>query len=373
MNFDFYNPVKLISGKGCVKSSSGLIASYGKKCMIVTDGVSAQASGAFADMTQALESEGVSYVHYGDVQQNPLLTSAKEAADIAKKEGVAFVIGIGGGSPIDSAKATCVFATNDIPLMDIYTNDWPNKPLPLISVGTASGTGAEVCSTAVMTTPEGKKIAFKHDSVLPVINFGDAAYTATLPLRFTVSTALDALCHAMESYFNTRANAFSDMFAIESVRMLVQDLKTLSAIKDIKDISFELRERFYLASLYAGYALNICGTNFCHALSYIINEQYGVPHGTACVVYLPHFIRRNQKLVPEKSAAFFKAVGTSPDELAELAGTMHDCPKFKFSKDVIAAMAERASGSKIAPNCIPTPLTYDESVSVLTELFGELM
>jgi alcohol dehydrogenase class IV len=115
-------------------------------------------------------------------------------------------------------------------------------------------------------------------------SFGDATYTMTLSPEFTRSTALDALSHCLESYFNRTANDISRTFALRGIVILTKMLKRTS-VADYEPLSFEDREALYCASLYGGLAISVTGTVFPHALGYFLSEQYGISHGNACAVY----------------------------------------------------------------------------------------
>lgn len=370
MNLDLYMPFRLITGRGCVAENADRLAGLGRRCLIVTSGSAAKKSGALADVTAALASKGIDWTVYDKVRQNPLLTDCKEAGELGRTFGAEFVIGIGGGSPLDSAKAAAVFAANDIEPMAVYELDWPNPALPLALIGTTAGTGSEVASFAVLTTPDGRKKSIGSEQCYATVAFGDPKYTDSLPRHFTVSTALDALSHAVEAYFCTSGNAISDLFALEAVRMLLPDLERLRDIRDAAAIAPELRDRLYYASVLAGFALAKCGTCYCHSLGYFLSEEYGVAHGMACAATLPDFLRRAERLVKDKPERLRRFTGDGCEEIAILIEMLAELPKIRLTPQQIVEIADRYDGSPNYRRTAPEGYTRDEAVELLTSLYG---
>ena len=286
MDMNFFMSVNVISGKGCIRKNTDEFSKYGKKCMIATGKNGAKKSGALDDVVYALKSAGTDFVIYDEVEQNPLYTTCKAAANKAKEFGAEFIVGIGGGSPLDAAKAIAVLAAcTDTSADTIYSGNWDATPLPVIAVGTTAGTGSEVTPIAVITDPNGLKKSLRAPSIYPVVAFGDATYTLSLSPEFTRSTALDALSHCLESYFSRTANDISKLFALRGVSILLEMLPK-TATCETAPLDFDGREKLYCASLYGGLAISVTGTAFPHALGYFLSERYNVAHGNACAVYL---------------------------------------------------------------------------------------
>ena len=318
MKMNFYIPTRMISGKGCVKAEAARLAALGKRCLIVTGASSARKCGALDDVTAALESVGVTYSIYDGIRQNPTLESCLEAGAKASAEQADFILGIGGGSPLDAAKAIAVVAANPgIDQAGIYSLKWAHEPLPVVAVGTTAGTGSEVTPVAVITTPDGRKKSFRTDSMFPVLALGDPTYTLSLPDDFTRSTAADAAAHCLESYFNRGATDASMAFAAQGIRSLLPILRKIAA-NGTESLTYDDREELYNASIYAGLAISVTGTAFPHAVGYFLSEQHNVAHGTACAGFLPAFLRHNSACVPELTKKFYTAVGSTEEELIAL-------------------------------------------------------
>ena len=309
MDFNLNIPVRVRSGKGVVKANAAAVGAIGSRCLIVTGGSSAKKSGALTDVTAMLDIVGVTYDVFSEVGPNPLLSVCHKAGQLARKMKADFLFGIGGGSALDAAKAAAVYAANpDFAPRDIYTKE--RRPaLPLVLIGTTAGTGSEVGRVSVLTDDAtGRKKSISGDDLYPVFTLADPTYTHSMPRSITVSTALDALSHAMEGYFTPKCTDIPSLFAEKAVALLWPELTALLERGDLPDEA--ARERLYYGSLYAGITLAYCGTAFPHPLGYVLTENFGTPHGMACAAFLPAFLRRAEQYSPDRAARLFSCMGT---------------------------------------------------------------
>ncbi len=316
MSSKFYMPTRLFSGEKCIEKNSAEIVKLGKRCIIVTGRRSAKSSGALNDLLNVLNENNIQYVIFDEVEQNPLVSSCYRAGRLAIDSKAEFVVGIGGGSPLDAAKAVAVYASN--PKLSEYGlfEGWENRALPIVLIGTTAGTGSEVTPYSVLTRDDtGQKGSFNGSDCYATIAYGDPLHTKSLPKHFTISTALDAISHCVESYFVKTADVISENFAIEGLRL---GLETLNEIKDFSIITIEQREKLYIASIYGGLAINTTGTALCHLLSYPLSEEKDVSHGYACSIFLPEFIKLEAENNKEKAQRLFKSIGTTQNALCEL-------------------------------------------------------
>ena len=351
---NFYVPVNLIMGKNCVRDNAAVFAKAGKKCMIVTGKNSAKKSGALDDLCFCLEKSGVEYVIFDGIEQNPTYSSCLAAAIEAKNANVEYIVGVGGGSPLDAAKAVAVLAScNDTSADAMYSMKWDASPLPIIAIGTTAGTGSEVTPVAVITSPEGLKKSFRAPSTYPIVSFGDATYTMSLSPEFTRSTALDALAHCAESYFNRTANDISKTFAARGIAILVEMLEKTADCHNTP-LTFEEREKLYCASIYGGLAISVTGTAFPHALGYFLSEQYNVSHGNACAIYLEEFINHNASVAPSDSDELFRSIGCDKDTLIALINKNLPEQNIILSEEKIADLAPRYENNKSLNKCLGT-------------------
>ena len=370
MDFDFSIPVRVLSGKGAVLQHTPLLRSFGKRCLIVTGGKSAALSGALQDMKAALISEEIVFDVFSEVGPNPLLSACHKAGALAREAGADFIVGIGGGSALDAAKAAAVFAANpDFAPTDIYTRE--RRPaLPLVLIGTTAGTGSEVGKVSVLTNDAtGRKKSVSGADLYPALTFADPTYTCTMPFAVTVSTALDALSHAMEGYCTPKCTDIPALFGEKAVSLIWQGLLRLLETKENPD--YAGRERLYYGSLYAGITLAACGTAFPHPLGYVLTEGYDTAHGTACAVFLPAFLRRAVKYTPEKAQRLLAAMGTDADTFCRVVQALTDCPVRLTPQEIETACAR---WDEAVPNNFrqsPGGFTKEDAKALLTELLAD--
>ena len=368
MNMNFFVPTRIITGKDCIKQNSDVFSSFGKSCLIVTGKTAAKKCGALSDVTSILSDLNIKYEIFDGIEQNPSYSSCLKASALAKSFNAEFVIGIGGGSPLDASKAIAVLtACNDVSPEKIYNMEWDASPLPVIAIGTTSGTGSEVTPVSVITTPEGLKKSLRADSIYPKVSFGDATYTMSLSAEFTRSTALDALSHSVESYFNRATNEICRTFAVRGIEILLEMLEK-TADYDTSELSFNDREKLYFASLYGGLAISVSGTTFPHGMGYFLSEQKNIPHGNACAVYLEEFINYNENVVPEETADFFKKIGTDKETLINLIKKNLPDLGIKLTKEEIENLAPRFENNKNLKKCYGNA-DKEFAVNLLKKLF----
>lgn len=338
---NFFVNTRVITGVDCVRNNAERLGSFADKCLIVTGRSSAEKCGALNDVLYALSEQGVEYELYNRISQNPTVESCMEAGKIACDMGAGFIIGIGGGSPLDASKAIAVIAANpDITEEKLYKMEWENQPLPVVAIGTTAGTGSEVTSVAVITNSKGFKKSFRNDLTYPVLSFGDPKYTMSLSDSFTRSTAVDALAHCVESFFNRSANDISKIFAVAGIRKLFKVFNKIIA-EGTENLTLEDREELYNASLLGGYAIAVTGTAFPHALGYFLTENYGIAHGTACAVFLNEFLDYNLSEKPELAEEFLTETRLSAEEFKAVVSAVTPEIDVKLSATDIAELSPR--------------------------------
>lgn len=370
MDFNIRIPVNVISGKGCLLNNSAVLSKYGKKCVVVTGGKSSRLCGALSDMEQALTKENIEYVLYDKIGPNPRIDHCHEAGAIARDFGADFIVGIGGGSPLDAAKAVAVYATNPtFSQEDIfnYSENERNRALPLVLVGTTSGTGSEVGRVSVLTNPEtGRKRSIAPDDTYPALSFADSTYTESMPYDVTVSTALDAMAHAIEGYMSVKCGDIPTMFGEKAIALIWEGLSYLHKTKKLPDAA--LREKLYYGSLYAGITLSYCGTAFPHPLGYILTESFGVPHGKACTAFMGDFIDRSNEHCSEKTQRIMKVMNTDIDTFKKVIDELTDV-HLTMTKKEIEAFCERYN--TVPANFIFSPggFTKEDAVKAFERKF----
>lgn len=324
MDMSFYMPVNVITGEGCVSAHADALA-LGKHAFIVTGRNSARASGALSDVVAVLDAKNIRYTLFDRAAENPLASVCREGGALMRTSGADFVIGIGGGSALDAAKAVAAFAVcPDADTESIFDADFDAHPiLPIAAIPTTSGTGSEANPYAVLTLDGGtKKKTLKHiPGTYPRVAFVDPRYTYSLNENYTVSTALDALSHAIESYLSPKSNAASEMYAAFAAKQIWEVIfmgEDGEGEKDAGGFTPTQRRRLSMASMAAGIAINRTGTGFPHPMGYSITLSDGIPHGRACGAFEGAYIEYNMKTEKgaEKLTALAQMLDTTPAEMA---------------------------------------------------------
>ena len=285
----FYMPVRVFDEKDCVISHAGELAALGRKALIVTGKSSAKANGSLDDVVSALTQEGRDYLIFSGAEENPSTDTVLSAGRQFASEGIDFVIGIGGGSPMDAAKAIALVLKHPEADLDyLYDPAKPSDALPIACVPTTCGTGSEVTGVSVLTRHDRKtKISMVH-KVYPSLALVDGKYLADAPASLIGNSAIDALSHLYESMLSAKADEYTDMAGTAG-------LKTWAKIKDCiaGDAKAGEEERALLmrASVLAGVSIAQSGTSLPHALSYTLTYDMGLPHGRAVGIFLPGFLK----------------------------------------------------------------------------------
>ena len=366
MSFSFYMPVKIMGGKSVISKHGDEFKKYGNKCLIIFTGASARLCGALGDVCSALENDGIEFELFDKISVNPKTTECYEAGKAARAFGADFIIGIGGGSALDAAKAAAVYAENeDIAPEDIYLKS-VSAPLPVILVGTTAGTGSEVTGVSVLTRENGKKKSVSGENYYAKLALADPLYTYSVPYEVTVSTAVDAFSHAVESLFSNKAEFNSKSYARKAIKPLwecIHFFYTNGAIPTDK-----MRDTLYYSSLYAGMALNLTGTCFPHTLGYTLTEDYGIAHGFACAVFLPAFVKRSMEFKNELAVSFLSEIGASLPEFEHVISSVTKIKDVSMTKEQISAYCENWHNIKNFQNT-PGGFSVTDAEALLTELF----
>lgn len=303
-------PVHIFGGAGCFREQIDLVCSLGKRCLLMVGSTSAQKSGALNEVLSLLEEHRVDVTIYSGVLPDPPVSQCREAALAAQVCRAQFIVALGGGSVIDAAKAAaCLAANSAADTAALFKGELRCPALPLVAIGTTAGTGSEVTRVGVLTRDEtGRKQSFRHNTCYPRYAFADPRYTATMPRGVTISTALDALCHAVEGWFSPRADEASRLWARQAITVLMRELEWLMQNKnELPDLAG--RERLLYASLWAGMALNAAGVGFPHTMGYVLTEDHGIPHGRACAAFLPAFLERAETVCLAEAERLYAVCG----------------------------------------------------------------
>lgn len=276
--------------------------------------------GFVEQIVSQLAAKGISADTNTNILPEPTLENIEQVFEATASKNYDVLIGIGGGSVLDTTKILSVLKTNDASVEQLLGTDLvANAGVPTILIPTTSGTGAEVTPNAIVTLPDQElKVGIVSKYLLPTLVILDPVLTLKLPKPITAATGMDAFTHSLESFISTKSNPISDMFALESIRLISSSI--VEAYQNGESI--EAREKMLVGSMYGGMALTSAGTAAVHALAYPLGGKYKIPHGVANSMLLPHVMKYNMDAITDRLALVaepmgISAQGLSNSELAE--------------------------------------------------------
>jgi alcohol dehydrogenase len=322
LDFSYYIPTRIVFG--CSKLSELRTTPHlpGKKALVVIGASGAMRKYGYLDrVIEYLKENGVDSVVYDRIQPNPVCEHVEEGASVAKKNGCDFVVGLGGGSTLDSAKSIAVMAVNPGEYWDYISRGSggrktpANNALPIVAITTTAGTGTEADPWTVITKSEtNEKIGWGNDSTFPCLSIVDPELMVSVPPKTTAHTGMDAFFHSVESYLATVSQPVSDSLALEAVSLVTKYLPV--AVKD--GTNTEARTKLAWANTEAGMCEVLSRCISHHSMEHAISAYYpNVAHGAGLtmlsVSYFSYLAERNPARFPDLA----RAMGENVDELSE--------------------------------------------------------
>ncbi|NJN15798.1 MAG: iron-containing alcohol dehydrogenase [Oscillochloris sp.] len=304
--FEYNLGARVLYQAGLSGDLAQVIEEMGARPFIITDkGV--MAAGLLAPVLAGLTTPPVGI--YDDIPPNSSVKVVMEAAQAAREVGADMLIALGGGSPIDTAKGVRIVLTNGGHLLDYQGyNVIADRLMPMIAVPTTAGTGSEVTPFAVIRDEEQDlKLAFTSRFLVPDVAVLDPELTRSLPPRLSAATGMDALSHAIETFVSTENNPFSDSMALFAIDMIASHMR--DSVHNGADI--DARGQMLIASCMAGIACANSYFGVIHALSHAVGGLYAVHHGTLNSIFLPHGMRYNSAIVPDRYVRIARAMGVN--------------------------------------------------------------
>lgn len=369
----FYVPTDIYVEKDCVKNHAKEMLAVGKRALIVTGHSSAKANGSLNDVTEVLNNGGVAYQIFDEVEENPSTDTVGKGAQIAKDFSADFIIGIGGGSAIDAAKAMAILLVNPNVNAD-ELHKAPSHPLnhaPVVAVPTTCGTGSEATPVAIITNHKiNLKKSIPH-RIFPVLALVDGKYLASAKKQLIVNTAVDALAHMVESILNVHSNMLNRMCPEYGLKLWGECKNALiasvaannSAAQNTSQkaapIDASLYEKLMYTSTIAGMSIAMTSTAVPHGMSYDLTLSKGTPHGPAVGYFLAAYVEICQKKVPTDVEKILSLLGLKnieefADMLRKLIGT---CTVTRELRNKFAA-AMKVNRSKL--DLVPGGITPEE-------------
>ena len=315
---NIYNPVKIHFGPGLIGETGKIAKKYSDTALIITGKNSMQKTGTLDRLVKILKDAGVMPIIFDRITPNPTACEIDSAAGIAREKGVGLIIGLGGGSPLDSAKAVAVAAKGNIPVWE-YLKTTAKEALPVITIVSTSGTGSEVNRYSVVTNPEtGEKPGFGYECMYPKEAVIDPEIMLSMPAHVTAATGFDVFVHIFEAFTGKAKNAFSSAYCMQAFYLLKDNL--IKAYNEPDNI--EARGNMATASALAGLAIDISGVGIMHAMEHPVSGNYpNVAHGAGLAAlalesmkYNLNACKKDFMLIAHHSG--IKRAGKSDDEYA---------------------------------------------------------
>ena len=368
-------------GAGAIREIPAEVKANGFKKALVCCGPTLLKHGVIAKITDILDADGLAYAIFSDIKPNPTIENVVDGVKAFKAAGADYILAIGGGSAMDTAKAIGIIINNP-EFADVRSLEGvapTKKPcVPIIAVPTTAGTAAEVTINYVITDVERKRkfvCVDPHD--MPIVAVVDPEMMDSMPKGLTASTGMDALTHAIEGYTTQAAWAMTDMFHLEAIKLISANLR--NAVAGTK----EGREGMALGQYIAGMGFSNVGLGIAHSMAHTLGAVYDTPHGVACAMMLPIVMEYNAEYTGEKYREIARAMGVKGvDEMSveqyraaavnavkQLSADVGIPEKLEALKEEdLPFLAQSAYDDACRPG---NP--RDTSVADLTELFRKLM
>lgn len=316
--FRYFQPTELRFGRGRLDEVGGVVRRFGDRCLLVTTPrVSSRLAPVYERVRGLLDAAGVAVAHFDGVQPNPTTDLIHDGARMAREHGTTVVLGVGGGSAMDAAKAIAVEATHPGTAWDyLFFKQQPDaRTLPIVVVSTTSGTGSQVTQVAVLTNPaEHDKSAIYNEAVFPRAAIIDPDLMLTAPPRVTAATGFDAFAHSFESYLHPNASAYTDLMALEAIRLVIRWLP--AAVEDGTDA--EARDRLAWADTLAGLCIAAAGVTLPHGIGMAMGGLFPqVAHGEALAVVYPAVLRFSRGHANTRLATLARTIDDSLREMPD--------------------------------------------------------
>ena len=359
MNYSFKSVPKIFFGEGALKDAASELSVLGKKALIVTGKVITK-TGLTKEVQNILSSLKIESVIFNDLPGEPDDKMIMSGVQVFKSENCDFIIGLGGGTPLDTAKAIAAMSVLPGKMIDYKGKELNGNFAPLVLIPTTAGTGSEVTRYFVFTnTGTNEKLLYKGDSLLPKFAIIDYNYTISAPESITMATGMDALCHAVESYTCRKANPVTEMYCLDAIKRIFKYLPI--ACKD--GLNKEARENMSLAAYEAGVAINGAPTTIIHGMSRPIGACFHVPHGISNAMLAVECLRAVLEGCYEKFAQLAVSIGVTEKECDPKEGAekflealealtkelkVPTLREFGIDLQKFAAMEEKMAGDSVA-------------------------
>lgn len=396
-NFTFYLPTKIVFGPGTIDRAGAEAAKLGDRALIVTGRRSAATHGILDRVIDRFNTEGLTAVIFNEIEPNPRTTTIDKAGELARKENCDFVVGLGGGSPMDAAKAIAVAAVEAKPIWEFIPHGQRSvrmvkKALPIMEIPTLAATGSEADSGGVFTHWETNEKATLFSPLLyPRVSIVDPELTITVPKDYTADGGVDIICHVIEGFFTGADNTpIQDRYTMAIIKTVMDNLPI--ALKEPDNIVARSNLSWASAVALSGMVNAGRGGPYpIHALEHSLSGHYDISHGRGLALLLPAVMEYSYRSRPEKYALLAEELfcigrdGRSDEEMAEIA--IEEMKRFldsidrllnfkevgipddsRFERMAVDALKIYGVDGEYLPN--PKPLYKDDILAIFRKLAG---
>lgn len=388
-DFEFKMPARVKFGEGISKQIGQVLRDMGYKKVFIATDKGIVAAGIIAQVEEGLKAGNFEYVVYDELIPDPTIEVVDEAAEILRKSGADVVLAVGGGSPIDTAKAMCLLQTHEGSIREYLfggTKTVTKPIMPLICIPTTAGTGSEMTAASVITNNQNQtKVSVTHENLIPKYALIDPTLQLGCPPFITGTTGMDALTHAIESYISNRANPISEAMSLQAIRMIGKNIRIAVG----SGSTIEARSNMAVASTIAGVAFMNGGLGVVHGIGQTLGAMVHVPHGVAMTLLLPYCMERSVVGNFEKFKDIAIALGKNvegmdlrdaafaavdavfemaedlrvPMKLSELDPAKRHCSE-KIEKDIFEAVADDVMNYRLLADT-PVKITKADVLEIL--------
>ena len=374
-NFEFQIKTKIKFGRNKIKEINSTLNSLAAKNFMVVIDKGIIEAGIFAKIEAILKKSDLNYYIFDKVTPDPTIEIVNSAVEFVLENNIDSLLAVGGGSPIDTAKAVIAsFLDNQL------AKEISGDRLSLVTIPTTAGSGSEVTKAIVIKDQKTKKkFAFIDEDIAPNVAIVDPELTKSLPTFLTAVGGMDALSHCIESYLSQDAVLPFEMIATKGIEMVKVYLRP--AVGNGNNMA--AREGMALASLFGGIALTNCGLGLVHAISHPVGGNFNIPHGLSNAILLPHVMKFNLISNPKKYANIARIFGVNIDECTEMEAAnraVEEIKKLKedigiteslrdFKVDKFEKIAELALEEKLMLKSNPRPVNKSDVIKILKDAY----
>ncbi len=391
MKFDYYMPTKILFGPGKLQNLANENLPGKKALIVISAGGSMVKNGYLDRVIEILDNKDIGHVIFNKILPNPIKSHVMEGSALAKDEKCDFIIGLGGGSSIDSAKSIAVMAKNPGDYWDYISGGsgkkmpLPNGALPIVAITTTAGTGTEADPWTVITKEEtNEKIGFGNEYTFPLLSVVDPELMLTVPRHLTAYQGFDVLFHASEGYIANVATPISDIYALKSIELIAQYLPV--CVQD--GYNLVARTQVALANTMSGFVESTSSCTSEHSMEHALSAYNpDLPHGAGLIMLSEAYFTFFASKIPERFIAMAKAMGVDVNSLPEeerplsfvkaLVKLQTDCgvrdlkmSEYGIKKEDIPVLAEKAwhtMGGLFELDCYT--LSLEETIGIIANAY----